>query len=200
MLITKLIELEKSKVKVYIDEEYAFPLYQKDIVNYEIEEGKEITEDACNKLLCDVVLNRAKQKAIAILKFMDRTEFELKKKLAEADYPQGIIDRTISYLYEYQYINDERFTSSYIRLKKEYKSRLVIRNDLLSKGIDKQLLDKVIAEEYSSEEHDPEDIAIQKAIAKKTSDTSSLSWEEKQKLIASLYRKGYSFEKIKHFI
>lgn len=198
MLITKLIEEDKSKIKIFIDEEYAFWLYKKDIIKYEIAEENEISPEAFNELLSDIVYNRAKQKALSLLKFMDRSEYEIRKKMTDAGYPETITTSIISYLHEYNYLNDERFASNYIRLRKERKSKLVIRTELLSKGIDKCLIDRSMSEEYLLNDEDSEEIAIKKAIAKKTSDPSSLSWEEKQKLIASLYRKGYDIEKIKH--
>lgn len=199
MMITKLMEAEKSKIKVYIDEEYAFFLYRKEIIKFDIEEGNDITFDTYQKILQDIVLSRAKQKALAILKFMDRTEFELRKKLSEAAYPENIIERAVSYLYEYHYLDDERFAYSYIRLRKEQKSKLILKTALISKGIDRQIINQVMKDEYTIEEEDPEQIALRKAIAKKTSDPTCLSWEDKQKIIASLYRKGYDIEKIKQY-
>lgn len=197
MHVTKLVEEDKSKIKVYIDEEYAFVLYKKDIIKYEIEEGKEISSETFHELLSDLVYNRAKQKALSLLKFSDRSEYEIRNKLSEAGYSQSVIENILSYLYEYNYLNDERFASNYIRIRKESKSKLLIRNELLSKGIDKCLIDRIVSEEYLSNDEDPEEIAIRKAIAKKTSDPSDLTWEKRQKLIASLYRKGYDIEKIK---
>ena len=88
MLITKLLEQDKSKIKVYIDDEYVFWLYKKDIIKYEIAEGKEITSEVFNELLNDIVYNRAKQKSLSLLKFMDRSEYEIRKKMTDAGYPE----------------------------------------------------------------------------------------------------------------
>ncbi|HWT27196.1 MAG TPA: RecX family transcriptional regulator [Mobilitalea sp.] len=200
MLITRLEVTDKSKVNVYIDDEYAFPLYVKDVEKFQLIEGQEIPTGIYEELITDIVLSRAKQKALQILKFMDRTEFELRRKLSDAGYPVNIIDDTISYVYEYGYLNDERFASNYIRLRKDRKSKQVIKSELITKGMNKRILDEIFTAEYSQEEDDPEETAIKKAIAKKISDPSTLTWEEKQKLIASLYRKGFDIEKIKRFI
>ncbi len=199
MVITSLVEIDKNKYKVYIDHNYAFLLYQKDIDVYGLKEEEEISDYDFNKIIEDTVFRRAKQKALAVLKFKDRTEQELRGKLSETGYPPEIIDRTINYVTEYGYLNDERFVGAFIRERKNIKSKMVIRMQLVQKGAEKELIDRMMRLEYeeSEDNQDAELIAIQKAIAKKTKNTKELNFEEKQKLLASLYHKGFSIEKIK---
>ncbi|HBY71787.1 MAG TPA: hypothetical protein DEG06_06050, partial [Lachnospiraceae bacterium] len=91
--------------------------------------------------------------------------------------------------------------SLYIRDRKHRKSRLVLKMELSRKGISKDILDPIFETEYQEEgREDPEIIAIKKAIAKKNVDTEQLTWEEKQKLIASLYRKGFAVDKINRIL
>jgi regulatory protein len=199
MLITQLEELEKSKVRVYLDNEYAFLLYRKDIEKFKLIEGNEISFEVYEKILTDTVYRRAKQKALAILKFMDRTELELRRKLSDAGYPEKIIDRTISYVIEYGYLNDERYALTYVRARMNTKSKLVIRTELLQKGISKDLTERILEEEYEQDEigEDVEMTALRKAIAKKTKSVENLSLDDKRKLMAALYRKGFDVGKIK---
>ena len=201
MIITKLEEINKSKVKVYIDYEYAFLLYQKDIANYQLMEGSEITPLVYEELLNKIVFLRAKLKALALLKFMDRTELELRNKLKDAGYTEEIVDKTIAYINSYGYLNDERLTSSYVRNRMNTKSKLMIKLELQQKGISNDTIDQVFKEEYEKDgQEDAEVIAINKAIAKKVKSTTELNYEEKQKLIAALYRKGFDIGKVKQIL
>lgn len=201
MVITRLEELEKAKVKVYIDHSYAFLLYRNDIKHYQLAEGLEITSEVYDKIIEDTVYRRAKQKALAILNHMDRTEQELRTKLNETGYPEDVINRTISYVYEYGYLNDERFASYYVKSKKNFKSKLVIKNMLLQKGVSKEIIDRIFEAEYEGDSNeDAEFIAITKFVTQKTKSRENLSYEEKQKIIASLYRKGFDLRKIKKII
>jgi regulatory protein len=205
MVVTQLEEIGQSKVNVYIDGDYAFLLYQKDIEKFGLIEGCEIASKIYEEIIEDTVFRRAKQKALAIPKFMDRTEQELRIKLTDAGYPENIVNRTISYIYEYGYLNDERYTITYVRSRMNTKSKLVIKTELLHKGIAKELVDRILQEEYENHEEneEPEDaelIAIRKAVAKKTKALDTLSSEDKQKLIASLYRKGFDIGKIKQIV
>lgn len=197
MVITKLEEYNKNKLKVYIDEEFAFPIFSSDAKEACLEEGMEISEDIYSKLLIDIVFPRAKQKALNLLKFMDRTKKELKDRLAFELYPEDIIGKAVAFTEEYGFVNDTRYAENYIRMRKENKSKLIIRNELLNKGINKEILDNILLSEYQTEDVDPEIIAIRKIIDKKSKDISTMSWEDKQKLIAFLYRKGFNIDKIK---
>lgn len=201
MVVTRLELLEKAKVKVYIDEEYAFLLYQNDIKSYHLEEGSVLTSDLHDKIIEDTVYRRAKQKAIAVLKFMNRAEQELRRKLSEAGYTIQIIDRTIAYLYEYGYLDDERLAAAYVRTKMNTKSKLIIKTELLQKGISKEVIDQIFENEYNdSQGEDAELVAIKKAIRKKAKSPEELNPQDKQKLMASLYRKGFDIGKIKQVL
>lgn len=201
MVITKIENITKTKVKIYIDGEYAFSLYQKDIQLLQVEEGMELPEKIYEEILEKIILYRAKQKALALLKAQDRTRMELRNKLSEAGYREDIIDQTIAYIDSYGYLDDERYASNYIRFRKHQKSKLVLQMELSRKGISKEILESIFENEYQEDEsEDPEITAIKKIITKKNIDTKNLSWEEKQKLVASLYRKGFALDKINHIL
>ena len=209
MIITKLEQTERrkkaighasgrsAKIKVYIDEEYAFPIDNRDMEEYALEEGMELPEEIYHILLWEIVFGRSKQKALSLLKFHDRTEAELTQRLKEEGYPEPVLQKTIQYVSEYGYLNDIRYATNYIRIRKSDKSRLILSAELTAKGICKDILHQLFSEEYEEQEEDPELTAIHKAIHKKTADTSVLCREERQKLMAHLYRKGFSAENIR---
>lgn len=191
---------KNTRIKVYIDGDYAFPLYQNDIKTLGLEIGLELPVDTLDRLIDNLILPRAKQKAMDLLKFQDRTEQELRLKLKDQMYPESIINRTIDYVVHYGYLDDARYASFYIKLRKEKKSRKILYYELIRKGIDRDLLEGVFVEEYQSGEEDPELTAIKKLIYKITTNPKELDWVEKQKLIAKLCRKGFDIGKIKRFL
>lgn len=201
MLVTELKELEKSKIKVYLDGEVSFTLYTSDLKSIDLKIGEELSVAHYEEIINQTIYPRAIQKTLAILKFKDRTEQELRRKLKEADYPEEVIIRVINYMKEYGYLNDERFTSLYVKSRKSTKSKQFIKSELLQKGLDKSMIDEVLEIEYSEDaEEDAELLAIKKAITKKTKTPQLLTFEEKQKLIASLFRKGFDINKIKKIL
>lgn len=191
MLVTKLEELNKGKVKIYIEGEYHFLLYKKDVNTYKLRENKIISDEVYQDIKINTVFRRAKQKALAILKYMDRTEQELYWKLRQAEYTDEIINATIEYVKAYHYIDDERYVLNYIECKKLSKSKRQIEMELARKGISKDNISHAFIEQYVGEEE-----AIKKAISKKTKNSENLSYEEKLKLVNYLYRKGFKMDLI----
>lgn len=196
MIISRLEEFDKSKIKVYIDDEYAFLLYKKDIHQWELKEGAVLSQELYTLILSNLY-QRCMQKALTILKFMDRSEKELYNKLHDAGYPTDIIDRIIISMKEYGYINDARFALSFIRIRMKSKSKLMIKTELIHKGVAKDIIASALEEAYEEEDReDAELMAIRKAVFKKIKNIEELGPEEKQKLTASLYRKGFELSKI----
>lgn len=56
MVITRLEEEPKLKVKVFIDDTYAFLLQQKDIEQYKLSEDKTITQEEYDKIMEETVI------------------------------------------------------------------------------------------------------------------------------------------------
>jgi regulatory protein len=204
MVVTDLEEMEKSKIKVVIDDSYTFYLNRKEVDHFKLNKGMIITQEALEEILINTVYRRAKQKAISVLQLMDRTEQELRNKLSDAGFTNDIIDRTVAYVMEYGFLDNEKFTSSYIRARMNTKSRMVIKMELIQKGISKEVVERIMQIEYEIDENeeteDAELVAIRKVVAKKMRLSEELSPEEKKKIMASLYRKGFDIRKIKQVI
>lgn len=195
MIITQIEQLNQKKRKIYIDGEFSFLLYSNEIRRYRLAEGEPI-ETSIYEELEKVVIKRAKLKVMDLLKRSDKTESELRMKLKQGYFPSEAIEVAIEYVKSYGYLNDERYASNYIRMKKNSKSKNAIIYELSLKGIPKEVIDLYMEEEFSYED---EEEAIKKLIYKKTKNPEELTIEKKQKIIASICRKGFSYEKVKKF-
>jgi len=198
MIVTHLeTDARTKKVKVYIDGNYSFFLSKKELDLYKLEEGQELSNQLYNDIIENIIIPRAKEKALSILDYSDKTETELKHKLVQAGYNSDIIERTIDYLKAYSYINDERYAAGFIRSNKQRKSKLAITALLSQKGVDKSVINRAMSEEYYDDSgNDYEFEAIKKAVSKKVTSVENLDYTQKQKLIASLCRKGFDPDKV----
>lgn len=198
MIITELRDLGNGKCIVYIDGACSFQLHIKDAKEAGLKEGKEINKNELDKLIENYIWPKARQKVISLIKFKDRTQKEIRDRLAFEMYPGEVIDRAIDYAKNYGLIDDRRYADNYISLRKYRKSQAAIRNELLQKGISKDILNFALLShyDYEEEDEDPEIIAIKKEISKKVKDPDSMTPDEKEKLIAYLYRKGFELDKI----
>ncbi len=196
MFITEIKEITKTKYIIYIDCEVAFALYKGECKKYNIKVGEEISEEIYQVIMNDILLKRAKLRSMNLLKSRDYTEYQLSDKLKKGYYPQNIIGKAIEYVKEYGYVDDIRYAENFIKYAKENKSKKQIETLLIQKGISKENIRSAF--ENSSENYDDiqEEELIKKLLLKKNYNFSMSSVKEQQKIIAFLYRKGFSLDKI----
>ena len=200
MVVTKVAELAKNRSKVYIDEEFAFVLYKGELRIYKVRVGQEITEEAYSEITERILPKRAKLRCMNLLKTKSYTRKQLEDKLRDGFYPENIITIALDYVASFGYINDEQYTHDYIEYYKEQRSKSRIMNDLLKKGIDKELFEQVWEETIGDEQKDIETAQILKLLEKKKYCDATATYEERQKIFAFLYRKGFKMDAIRNAV
>lgn len=198
MYITDIEQIDKKRFRIYIEEEYLLLLYITDLRKYKLEVNQVISKEEYLEIYNEVVLRRAKLKAMLLLKSRDYTQKELRMKLVRYYYPDQAVDDALSYVMSYGYIDDERYAKNYVRYKMNVKSRRQIEYALMQKGLDKYLIEQAFDEEYGTESH-----AIENAIRKKIGSLErieELSKEDRQKIGAYLFRKGFSWDEIQSYM
>ena len=126
-----------------------------------------------------------KTKVMKYIIFKKRTENEVRQKFNNV-IEENMLDDIIEYLKEAKYINDYEFIEKQINEYKLLKTLSIkeIRYKLLSKGLDKDLIDEYIDSHYE-ELKEYENNCMEKIKAKKSSSM------DEEKLKQYLYRKGY---------
>lgn len=186
MKVTAIEKFGKYKYKIFFDYEFVFWLYWKDLQCWNIKVDREISTDIYEQILKEVVLEKAKRKAISLLKYMNRTEQELREKLKLQLYPMEVIDKTIEYVHSYHYLDDNRYIENFIACNQALHSRHWIEMKLMQKGIGKEQIQEFFSDAYSEEE------ALRKAIRKKLKGKVIENREEKQKILSYLFRQGFA--------
>lgn len=197
MIVTKIEPVTKTKFKVYVEEQFAFVLYKSELSRYRIVADGELTEDAFQKIKKEVVLKRAKLRALHLLNDMDRTEAQLRTKLKQGLYTEDIIEQTIEYVKSFGYIGDASYARRYIQSKQRNKSKKEIYAELCKKGISKDEIDSAMEECY---EEQREEETIRTLLRKKNYNPEQATDVEKQKIYGYLARKGFTYEQIRQVI
>ena len=200
MKVTRILELSKSRSKVYIDEEFAFVLYKGELRLYHVREGEELSEEDYNKIILEVLPKRAKLRAMNLLMGREYTREELRRKLASGCYPEHIIEDALDYVESYKYIDDGRYALSYITYHEEDKNRRQIEQKLMQKGISKDTLEKAWQEWEEKGGRQDEQEMIEKLLQKRHYMRETADIKEQQRTYAFLMRKGFSSEAIRSAI
>ena len=184
----------KTKFRIYLDGQFAFILYKSELSSCCLEDGNEVTEEKIAQILSEIVLKRAKQKAMALLQNMDRTESELHSRLLMQEFPEQIVDQALQYVKSYGYINDRRYVENFIISRKSRKSKKEIYAELGRKKVDAAIIEEMM--ELCYEKTDSGE-AIRHLLRKKHYDPESSDAAAKQKIFSYLARKGFSYGEIK---
>lgn len=196
MLIRDIIRFgsTKGKYKVCLEGGTDFVLYRKELAQFELEEGVEISTERYEQILREVLIPRAKKRAMHLLEKMDRTEQQLRTKLDENGYPQEAVDAAVDYVKSYHYIDDERYARTFVRIHQNSKSKQRLKMDLMKKGISRELIQLALEEEFEVSEEE----MIRKLLQKKHYDPSTADRKEKDKMYRFLMQRGFRSGDISH--
>lgn len=199
-IVTGITAFSKGRYKVDIDGQFRFVLYRGELHTYHLKEGERISEESLEEILSKVLPKRAKLRSMNLLKGREYTEYQIREKLRQGLYPEEVIDEAVEYVKSYHYIDDRRYAKDYIVYYSESRSRGRIEQDLLRKGISRELIHKVYEEDLCEENLPDEIPLIEKWLEKKSYDKESAGYQERQKMGAFLYRKGFSLDNIERIL
>ena len=186
------IEPYKNRNKVVLDNEEKFLLYKGDIRKFKLESDQEISKVTYNEIK-QLLYERGKERALYILDKTFKTEKQIKDKLIQGMYPEDVIKRILEFLKKYDIINDKRYASMYIEYKCKTRSGRQISQDLMIKGISKD----IISESFESTDYSDVD-SLKKIIDKRAKRYNLDDRKDLQKLYQYLMGKGYKYSDIKN--
>ena len=138
-------------------------------------------------------IKKAKNYAFLLLKFRPRSEKEIYQRLKNKKFNEEIINDTIAFLKEKEFIDDNYFAKAWIQSRIKRPLGLGrLRAELKVKGVDKEIIDSQIEE--IKKDYAEEDIvkAIAKAKISKLKGVEPL--KAKRRILGYLLRRGFSAE------
>lgn len=139
-------------------------------------------------------LLRAKKKAMSLLGYNDRTEWELMDKLFKAGFSEEAVNAATEYVKSFHYIDDERYAMRFADIYHNSRSINRIRQDLTKKHVPEEYISLAL-ESVDGGDSTALEKEVQKILSGKELDC--LEYKDKQKIAAKLYRKGFSVSDIR---
>ncbi len=140
---------------------------------------------------------KAFELGVRYLSYRNRSAKEIKDYLRKKEFDEKALEKAVQKMQYYGYQNDETYVKEIIRQKGEVagKGNKMIKNFLLDKGVDEELIEKGLNEHY------PRDLEMEVALRQtfkffKSKEKLPLN-QIKSKLSQRLASRGYSFEIIK---
>lgn len=177
-----LIRLTISKERFYVD----YDLYYEN--GFELE--KEIDFPIYKKILANDEFNRAKNFALNKISFSQKSTYEIRQKLKDQKFSADVIEKIISYLDSYEFLDDEAYVKAYIRDKDEISSwsRGKIKYMLKQKHIDENLIEDNLCLISNEREAEKAGFFADKKIK------NDYSYENRAKVFRHLAGKGFDID------
>lgn len=194
MFVTKIVPLTKTRFQIYLDDKPAFILYKGELQKYGIISETDISDATVQQIKEEVLLKRAKLRALHLLNDMDRTEGGVLQKLLQGGYPNDVSEAAVSYVKSFGYIDDKRYAEQYIRSRMLKKSKRELYVALVGKGLRNSVIEEALENCFSDM---CEQETIMQLLKKKNYDNETADDKSKKKMFDYLLRKGFRYEDIR---
>lgn len=195
MIITDIQVLSRTKVQIVIDDDIRYILPGSIVNSLGLFLNQELSEQEHKLIYQEYVQKPAKLKILQLLERRDYTEKELCDRLARQGFPKTAVSEALSYAAHYGYVDDLRYTRNYLAYKSSGKSRQMIYQTLLSKGVGSQTI-RACMDEWESDEIEN----IRRLFVQKFGNIHDITPEKKQKILNYFLRKGYKYGDIANVI
>lgn len=200
-IITK-IEVQKrnkSRVNVYVNEDFLFACSAEIIYNYGLKSGEKIDIDKIKTIIEEDNYIKCKNDALHSIEKAYKTEKQVVQKLLAKGYEKSTIEKAILFLREYDFLDDSKFADMYVKEKLLSQGRNKIKYSLMQKGLDESLIKEKLQNIDKEKEGDSlERIGMSKyqQLIKREEDTRKIY----KKLGDYLMRRGYPWDDVKSFL
>jgi regulatory protein len=210
MVITK-IEYQKKdpeRVNIYVDGEFFCGISLNVLAQENLYEGLTIDEQTLDRILKEDLESRFMNRAVEYLSRTVKTEFQVRQYLKNLKFKKKgvwfnediqldwdlLFEQIIDSLKKYKYIDDEEFAHAFVqsRLNVKPRGKSVLISELLSKGVSKEIAQRVCDEEITDELE-----VLRNAFRKRFKDEKFNI--RNQKMVGYLLRKGFSWDLIEQF-
>jgi regulatory protein len=182
-----------SRVAVYIDDEFAFPLSVAVLRRTGLGIGDTITRADRIRLLSEEECARALARADRLLSYRPRSESEIRRRLREAGFAPETIDAAVDRLRKSGQVDDVAFARFWVENRAEFRPRgaRMVESELRSKGVDREVVREALAQDDLAP---PEEQAYRVASKAARRLAGESEGEFRRHLFAYLGRRGFDYD------
>ena len=201
--VPKELTRKKQKNKVTLEDGEAILVSNEELLRYHITVGEAYSPAEWEELLQNIRLQRAYEKGLDFVLFKKNTRWELMEKLKANGFSTEEAEQALQRLEENDYVNDLRYTQSYVRqhIEDVYTTTEQMKQALLKKGVSHVIIETVLSDFEETEEDAME--KLKQYIYKKYDkliQMGHIDYNKKMSIQQALYRKGYAPELIQRAV
>ena len=192
MQITSIEQVRRGRCRIWINDEPAFCLTPGEAEELALFEGGTIEEDQLEMLIKTFLTKKACRRAVDVLSVRDKTCAQMRELLKKEEFPPEAVEGAMQYLMQHHYVDDLRYACTYLSLRQGKDSRLRLTQQLMQRGISKEIIDLAFEEEGEGDQE-----ALIMDLLRKKHYSPDAGEKEREKVIRYLAGRGFSYDQIK---
>ncbi len=192
---------DHERVNVFVDGVFALGVSIYVVQDLGLRKGQVLSQADWDRLEAAEQGSRAWNAALRLLESRPRTERELRDRLRRKGFPPPQIDTVLNRLRELNLLDDAQFARLWIANRQHISPRGAqgLRQELRARGVDRQVVDEIIAEQTDADSERAACEAVARKAARRYADAPDRATFQR-KLGGYLLRRGFSFETIKPIV
>ena len=185
---------------IFINGEFAFSVSEGVFMKKAIHVGDCLSDEELESVVDSEELQKIREAALNLLSYRPRSVKEMRYRLIRKGWEREPVEQIIGELKEKSYLDDREFAAVFARdrVKNKCLGSQSLRNELFKKGVSKEIIEEAEAEIY--EAHPPETLIERLLQKRKISSDTPVTAKEKQRLVAMLRRKGFTWDQMEPFV
>ena len=191
------IEAQKKRsdrVSVFVDGQFVAGAHAEVIAALGLTVGQTFDSDRLAEVIRKETTRKARESALRLLSYRDRSESEIRRRLAGNDFPEDIVDEVIDHLAGVGLIDDGKFSRDWVKQRAISRpmGRTRLAWELRAKGVDQPAIEEALAGLDENAEYETALSLVAKKAEK--SDTSDPSF--RTRTASFLRRRGFGWNAI----
>lgn len=180
---------DKSRVNIYVDDEFFCGLAMDTLVKHSLKVGDEIEAESFSNIVLESERIALFNKCLDYIGSSYKTTKQVRDYLRRKEYDDNMIKDTLEKLKEYRVLDDDNFARMYISTYKAKYGNNMLRKKLSEKGVSKSIIDEVL------EENEVDYDVVYKLAIKKLGQKEP-TYENMTKVMRFLAGRGFDFDTV----
>ena len=191
------IEAQKKRsdrVSIFVDGQFVAGAHAEVAVALGLTVGQALDADRLAEVIRKETTRKARESALRLLSYRDRSESEIRRRLVGNDFPEEIVDEVVSHLARVGLVDDGKFSRDWVKSRTVSRpmGRTRLAWELRAKGVDAPNIEEALE---SLDENAEYEMALSLAAKKaERSDTSDPAF--RTRTASFLRRRGFRWDAV----
>jgi regulatory protein len=188
----------QKRVNVYLDGKFGFGIDLENFLKLKLKIEQELSENEIEQIVKKAEFQRVLDNLLRFAALRPRSEKEINDWLVRKKVHESIYKELFNRLNRLDLLDDKKFAIWWVEQRNAFKPKpkIILSNELRIKGIEKEIIEEVLAKSEIDEEKVARDL-----LEKRSYKWSKLpKYEAKQKMSEFLARKGFDWDVIRKLI